>query len=294
MPILIRGAAGSKKGRTVTIAYLTGQHTFVVPDKVKEVTVEVVGGGGDGGYGYTSPSVRTGGAGGSGGAAAQAKVAVSPGETIPISVGEPGGTSSFGTFVSCTGGGHGYRETPSSTVGTVSTTDRAVIVWSFNGRTGGGASGTGTPPAAATYFGGGGGAPLCGGGAGVGETESTKDGKPGHGGVRNGVKGKGGILSQEDGITSLSGCFYGLNEFGICGGDGGVRTDVNSKEPVDGGYCCGGGGGIVISGDNYRRGSKGGIGGGGGGGAANNYGGYYPGKGGPGIVIVQYIDPNAE
>lgn len=87
--------------------------TFVVPIGVTRVKVTVIGGGGAGGTHATIPS----GGGGAGGSAVHVVSGLVPGSDIPITVGPGGsalvgstgsggngGTSSFGTYVSATGG----------------------------------------------------------------------------------------------------------------------------------------------------------------------------------------------
>lgn len=88
--------------------------TFVVPPGVTRVKVTVVAGGGGGGTHATLP----GGGGGAGGTAVLWIAGLVPGAAIPVTVGgggqapgldapgngAPGGSSSFGTFCSATGG----------------------------------------------------------------------------------------------------------------------------------------------------------------------------------------------
>jgi hypothetical protein len=93
-------------------ATFTASGTFIVPPGVTRVKVLVVGGGGAGGTHATLPS----GGGGSGGRALKWISGLTPGTAIPVTVGAggtaspipgngaPGQTSSFGTFVSATGG----------------------------------------------------------------------------------------------------------------------------------------------------------------------------------------------
>ena len=93
---------------------------WTVPDNVRRIKATVVGGGGGGGGFDTSPTA-SGGGGGGGGCAIKI-VAVTPGETIAVTVGGgggarspstspsgggTGGTSSFGSHCSATGGGGG-------------------------------------------------------------------------------------------------------------------------------------------------------------------------------------------
>lgn len=98
-------------GSTVlpTTEYFTSSGTFNVPATITEVEVELVGGGGAG-----SSETPLAGGGGAGGYATK-KVTTTPGSNITVTVGsggniilfnpgEAGGSSSFGAFVSATGG----------------------------------------------------------------------------------------------------------------------------------------------------------------------------------------------
>ena len=85
---------------------------FVVPSGVTQAKVTVIGGGGAGGTDATVP----GGGGGAGGRAVGIVTGLTPGSTIYVTVGAggvasatpaqggPGGTSSFGAYLSATGG----------------------------------------------------------------------------------------------------------------------------------------------------------------------------------------------
>jgi hypothetical protein len=93
---------------------LTSSGTFVVPNGVTAARATVIGGGGAGGYHSTMPS----GGGGAGGEAVGI-VALTPGQTVGVTVGAggavpaspgnggPGGMSSFGFYISATGGAGG-------------------------------------------------------------------------------------------------------------------------------------------------------------------------------------------
>lgn len=93
-----------------------GVHSFTVPAGITRVFAEVVGAGGSGG---SSAGVWFGGSGGGGGYANLA-IAVTPGQVITVTVGaggaavapgggngNNGGSTSFGPYVSATGGGGG-------------------------------------------------------------------------------------------------------------------------------------------------------------------------------------------
>lgn len=92
----------------------TSSGTFTVPTGVTSVAVTVQGGGGGGGAcngGQTS--VTYGGGGGGGGRALKYVTGLTPGASVTVTVGaaggsaQAGGTSSFGAYVSATGGAAG-------------------------------------------------------------------------------------------------------------------------------------------------------------------------------------------
>jgi hypothetical protein len=90
-----------------TIQAFTTSGTFTVPAGVTKVKVTVVGGGGGG---TTATSSTPQGGGGAGGAAIKVITGLTPGGTVAVTV-DPGGaaetaggTSSFGTYCSATGG----------------------------------------------------------------------------------------------------------------------------------------------------------------------------------------------
>ncbi len=94
------------------IQSFTASGSFTVPQGVSRVRVTVIGGGGAGGTDAQLP----GGGGGAGGRALRIISGLTPGAVIPVTVGaggvastspadgSPGGTSSFGVYVSATGG----------------------------------------------------------------------------------------------------------------------------------------------------------------------------------------------
>lgn len=103
---------------TVSRGYklLTSSTVFEVPADVTSMKVTVVGGGGGGAKGTTA----LGGGGGGGGVAIQEVTGLTPGSSIQVTVGgaglgttiagtsgKSGGTSSFGSYVSATGGAGG-------------------------------------------------------------------------------------------------------------------------------------------------------------------------------------------
>ena len=100
-----------------TMVSFTAAGSFVVPAGVGQVRVRLVGGGGGGAPGSSTQAGSGGGAGGY----AEGVFSVTPGQTIPVTVGTGGsgqaasagvgggwgGASSFGTYCSATGGNGG-------------------------------------------------------------------------------------------------------------------------------------------------------------------------------------------
>lgn len=88
-------------------AYITATGNFTVPAGVTELDVELWGGGGGG-----NPTLQTGGGGAPGGYAFK-RCTVQPGQVLACTIGaggaasSPGGTTSFDTIFSATGGGKG-------------------------------------------------------------------------------------------------------------------------------------------------------------------------------------------
>lgn len=176
---------------------------FMVPPGVTRVKASAIGGGGAAGYHATLP----GGGGGGGGMASDIITGLTPGQSIPVTVGAggvaaitpddggDGGTSSFGTYMSASGGAGGQGGTGSlfataGGAGGMGSGARVVqggsmgcdgIAVASRGGDGGGAGngrGASGPLAgfAATGFGGGGG----GGGS---STGSSPTGNPGGAGA---------------------------------------------------------------------------------------------------------------
>lgn len=104
-----------------TMQVFSSSGTFTVPAGVKIIKVTVVGAGGGGG-GVTGNYASPGGGGGGGGAAIKTISGVTPGDTVTVTVGvggiagtagdgTDGGSSSFGSYCSATGGGAGLGTT---------------------------------------------------------------------------------------------------------------------------------------------------------------------------------------
>lgn len=126
---LSEGADGAPKISRLALApntfgnqLFTSSGTFTVPEVVTSLKVTVVGGGGGGGAGkIVGYSLGTGGTGGGGGIAVGI-FTVTPGATYTVTIGSggvgtntfntngsAGGTSSFGSVLSATGGSGGAR-----------------------------------------------------------------------------------------------------------------------------------------------------------------------------------------
>jgi hypothetical protein len=294
----------------------TGPATFTVPTGVTEVEVLVVGGGGSGG--------AIGGGGGAGGVVYSAHYPVTPGASIPITVGtggtprgtypNPGGTgpgtnSTFGSLTALGGGGSGS--------------------WGyFTGDAGGsGSGGCGTPaPPTTLGYGGQGTQPAqanpgatinLGYPGAMGNFSFSNYFWPGSGqhsaGGGGGAGGAGGRWDDMQGgmsTNSLTDTTFD-ERYGRKGGDG-VAIGITGRTTYYGG---GGGGGSHTSGSTWTVSSA--LGGNGGGGRGGSYdyqfnpsgkgepgtnntgggggGGWYTGggtaeggNGGPGIVVVRY------
>ena len=112
----------------------TSSGNFIVPEGVTSLLIEIIGAGG-GGARYSS-NTADGGAGGSG-AYGKTIVAVTPGQIIPVTIGAgglrysgtsssggngfSGGNTSFGTFVTATGGFGGQNTSSGGVAGTCNT-----------------------------------------------------------------------------------------------------------------------------------------------------------------------------
>jgi hypothetical protein len=198
----------------------TSSGTWTKPAGLKEVKITVVGGGGGGGLtNNTSIDVGSGGGGG-GGASIRVLAAASVGATETVTVGSggasdtAGGTSSFGSLASATGGQPGENST--------------TFVSSTNMNSGG-AGGVGSS----------GNININGGGGGFGMLVSTS-------GANGSVAGSGGSSILGGGARSkgsLSGTAVSGDNGGLYGGGGGGASARSNSTSKSGGA---GAAGIVI------------------------------------------------
>lgn len=262
-------AGGEKKELTTDI--ITFTQNWTVPKGVKTVVVRIFGGGGGGGNNVN------GGGGGAGGSMAYQEISVTPEQVIPVTIATAssgnGGPSSFGSYLSASGGG------------------AASGVGGGTGGTGGG-GGHGGVGGDASYGGGGGGGingrggnggTYGGGGGGGGPYGSQEpNGKAGGTGGTYGGDGGKGRTSGEPGTNTIgmglefegagAGGSSAANEGGAGGGGGGYGGNGGRGNRLGGG--AGGGGGYGGNGGNGTNNDGGGGGGyGGNGGSGGGYGG---------------------
>ena len=158
----------AKAPRFTNTSLFTASAVFVVPAKVYWLRVRLVGAGGGGGAG----TATYGGGGGGAGGYAEGIIAVVPGQTIPVTVPGPtpggvpggnnglnGGTTSFGPYVSATGGGGALNGSQFSFGGSPGTGYGVAGTYAIGGGYGSDGTGNGVVFAGnggASYFGGGG------------------------------------------------------------------------------------------------------------------------------------------
>ena len=102
---------------TTTTFTNSGAGTFVVPPGVTSVTLTMIGGGGSGQGNYRSPQGWPSPGGGSGAYFSGVSVPVTPGASIPYSVGGRGGNTSFGSLIAGAGGSAPDRDAPTACQG---------------------------------------------------------------------------------------------------------------------------------------------------------------------------------
>lgn len=188
--------------------------TFTPPPGVTQAMALVWGGGGDG---YQSSNQQSGGGGGGG--FAQGIIAVTPGNGVSVTVGAKGGTSSFGAYLSATGGATATGITGGAGgSGSVGVGANAPL-WSFTASGGAGGSAYSGVPS------------VCGGGG---------SGSP------YGTGGKGGSGRQFNNCYSTGG--------GGWGGDGGGNVLISQIPTLQGHLYASGGGGLKHCSDSYSGG----------------------------------------
>lgn len=219
------GGGGSPSDQEV----FTTSNSFIVPTDVTSVSAAVVGAGGGGGA--SEDSDETGGGGGGGGLAYET-FAVTPGETLTVTVGAggtgAGGASSIsrgGTLlVAANGGGAGQSRGNGGAGGTVTT---------GTGGTGG-AGGAGSDRASTNAGGGGGAGGYSGNGGSGGSAANTGSatagsgggGGGGGGGTNNSTRGGGGVGILGEGVNGAAGA---ANVSGSGGSGGSIGTNIGGS-----------------------------------------------------------------
>lgn len=293
------------------VQFFLTSSTFVVPSGVTSLRVRVFGAGGGGAI--TTSNVLSVGGGGGGGFSMKTITGISPGTSVPVTVGAGGlpgtsgnfggngGTSSFGAYCSATGGLGGKISTSPGTAsggtgsggdinrtGGYSTMDYTGTA-SYRCMGGGGA---------ASFFGNGGSVsmdssaiitePIMFGGSAPGANSSIGYGYPGlsSGGAIGGSYNPSSATGQSYVLAApyspqLISVFSSLDYLGTGGGGATSLSGGASRGSADG---YNGGGGAGGHNSNGGLASSGGFPGGGGGGASN----YTPGRGGAGLVVVEW------
>lgn len=299
-------SAGGLNSALILFEAKPGTRSWTCPAGVGKIRVFTVGGGADG----------TTSAGGGGGGYAEKTITVTPGTSYTYVVGAAGGTSSFSTVCSATGG--------SGATGGQGISGDLLAIGGNGGSTvnsGGGAAGGplgdgGAGGNGAAYIGGGGGG--LGGGIGANAVATCGVGGNGQGSIwRTGIvcSGKGGDVGAGAAIGSTAWAMgVAFNPSGApgCGGAGSSlwpsSNNVSNQFPAGNGGIGGGGGGASTNMYAYWNGSSttyqytsgngghGGIGGGGGGTSTSTAGNGgttqpngIPGKGGTGCVGIEVI-----
>jgi len=300
----------------------TSPGTYLVSPGISSIRVRVVGAGGNGGNGgsapgFFAPNPGTGGGGGGGGGYSQKVItSFTAPRTYAVTVGSaPGGTSSFGSECSATGGSNG------STGNNPSPSPQSPVAGGAGGTGSGGDSNftgaTGSPS--------GGGSPGAITNGGIGGAAATQKGNA----SGNSVPGLPSLNSVGSYAPNPTGVwisaflvdrpverfpfdvFWGVPGYtgpsfptvqgpaaspsvvlaGYSGGNGtgGMPTPSSLSAGGPGGTGAGGGGGSQDGpGTGYAGGSGGIGGGGGGGGGSSNAAGGNGGSGGAGVVIVEW------
>ena len=255
MAVTVSGTSITFNNATVqTSAALTGPKfqaftssgTFTVPNGVTSLAVKVWGAGAGGRGAFQTSG---GGVGGSGGFGEAYITGLTPGASITVTVGtggngstgnvnaSNGGTSSFGTYLSCTGGSIVAAASGTPTFSGATVLQRFMTFSQINGATSGAnAPGTpyvcGCPPSPAYPGGGGGGAGFSGGGGGG---ASWNGGGSGSAGLANGPGNNG--VAGSAAVGSNGGAGGAGGSPGGTGGGSGVFTSGGGG---------GGGGGVLV------------------------------------------------
>lgn len=101
-------------GRLLRITTFTSSGTWTKGVGCNQVVCIVVGGGGNGGNGGTPGTALGYSGGGGGGGGLSLRFVSAPGATETVTVGNAGGSSSFGSWASATGGGNGTNNAGST------------------------------------------------------------------------------------------------------------------------------------------------------------------------------------
>jgi hypothetical protein len=258
------------KAPVVTSYTATGGNTFSVPTGISSVQVLVVAGGAGGGG---ASGFEAGGGGGAGGFVYNASAPVTPGGTVPVTVGA---------------GGSAQNNTPSSALNPASNGNPSAFgpITANGGGSGGGqyyggvggGSGGGRSGNSGQAIGSGTAGQGNNGGAGTNNLQNSA------GGAGGGASGIGGDASGTTGGTGGTGSANSITGSSVtyAGGGGGAGSESGGA----GGPASGGGGAGSSSYSGTATPGTTNRGGGGGGGCGPN--GSPVSTGGPGIVIVRY------
>lgn len=187
---------------TTTIVLNTADGgVWTPPPGVYSVLVQAVGGGGGGANALAAAS-RSGVSGGGGGAGgyAEGQYAVTPGQGISYSVGaggtaeQDGGMTSFGTFLTCTGGSGANFSTIATSVGGAGGTATGGTIMNISG--GNGTDGSHLPASGTTVYEG----PGNGGSSYYGQGGTSVNGASGNSGT---APGSGGGGSMDVNLTNI-------------------------------------------------------------------------------------------
>ena len=281
-PIATGGTITQSGGNTYHTFASTGSNTLNFNYSIEYI---VVGGGASGGV-VDDGNWEVGGGGGAGGYVNGTTTLIPGSSPIPVTIGQggaanvggssinllgnPGGSTAFGTVTAYGGGGGGRYN-----------------IGGQNGASGGGGSGYGTQhatsPGSAIY-----GSQGNNGGYGGGSGDASAGGG---GGGAGGVGGNGVSITGGNGGVGISDTWTGNLRYLAGGGGGsGPRTQYTGETGGTGGL---GGGGAGANGGNYPTATSGtaNTGGGGGGAGGQSNAGKTSGAGGSGVVIVRYFGP---